>query len=92
VEKIVGINGFDLEVPLTDHLAVFSYSDRPGVVGQVGQVLGDEGINIGGMQVARSEKRDTALVLLNVDVALPPAVAAKIAELVGAESFSVVNL
>jgi len=92
VEKIVGINGYDLEVPLTDHLAVFSYSDRPGVVGQVGQVLGDEGINIGGMQVARSEKKDSALVLLNVDVALPAAVAARIAEMVGADSFSVVNL
>ena len=56
IEKVVGINGFDLEVPLTDHLAVFTYADRPGVVGQVGQILGDEGINIGGMQVARSER------------------------------------
>ncbi|MEP6798415.1 MAG: NAD(P)-dependent oxidoreductase, partial [Lapillicoccus sp.] len=92
VEKIVGINGFDLEVPLTDHLAVFSYSDRPGVVGQVGQVLGDAGINIGGMQVARSESRDAALVLLNLDAALPPSVAAAIADLVSAETFSVVNL
>ena len=71
IEKVVGINGFDLEVPLTDHLAVFTYADRPGVVGQVGQILGDEGINIGGMQVARSERHGSALVLLNVDVALP---------------------
>ncbi len=92
VEKIVGINGYDLEVPLTDHLAVFSYSDRPGVVGQVGQILGDQGINIGGMQVARSESKDSALVLLNVDVELPAVVAARIAELVGAEAFAVINL
>ena len=90
--KIVGINGFDLEVPLTDHLAVFVYSDRPGVVGQVGQVLGDAGINIGGMQVARDEQQDAALVLLNLDAALPAMVAATIAELVSAEMFSVVNL
>ena len=92
IEKVVGVNGFDLEVPLTDHLAVFTYADRPGVVGQVGQILGDEGINIGGMQVARSEKQGSALVLLNVDVALPQAVAARIAEAVGAESFAVINL
>ena len=92
IEKVVGINGFDLEVPLTDHLAVFTYADRPGVVGQVGQILGDEGINIGGMQVARSERQGSALVLLNVDVALPQAVAARIAEAVGAESFAVINL
>jgi len=92
VEKIVGINGFDLEVPLTDHLAIFTYSDRPGVVGQVGQILGDIGINIGGMQVARSERKDTALVILNVDTELPQVVAAKIADTVGAATFSVVNL
>ena len=92
IEKVVGINGFDLEVPLTDHLAVFTYADRPGVVGQVGQILGDEGINIGGMQVARSERQGSALVLLNVDVALPQVVAARIAEAFGAESFAVINL
>jgi len=92
IEKVVGINGFDLEVPLTEHMALFTYTDRPGVVGQVGQVLGDEGINIGGMQVARSEKNGSALVLLNVDSALPPPVAARIAAAVGAESFSVINL
>lgn len=92
VEKIVGINGFDLEVPLTDHLAVFTYADRPGVVGQVGQILGGEGINIAGMQVARSESKGTALVLLTVDGAMPPALAARIAEVVEAETFSVINL
>jgi D-3-phosphoglycerate dehydrogenase len=92
IEKIVGVNGFDLEVPLTDHLAVFTYGDRPGVVGQIGQILGDEGINIGGMQVARSERHGTALVLLNVDVSLPHGLAARIAEAVGAESFAVINL
>ncbi len=54
IEKIVGINGYDLEIPLIDHLAVFTYADRPGVIGMVGQQLGDSGINIGGMQVARS--------------------------------------
>jgi D-3-phosphoglycerate dehydrogenase len=92
IEKVVGLNGFDLEVPLTEHLAVFIYADRPGVVGQVGQILGDEGINIGGMQVARGEKHGSALVLLNVDVELPSAVASRIADAVGAESFAVINL
>ncbi|MEO8828882.1 phosphoglycerate dehydrogenase [Lapillicoccus sp.] len=92
IEKIVGVNGFDLEVLLTDHLAVFTYTDRPGVVGQMGQILGAEGINIGGMQVARSQAKGMALVLLNVDTAMPQSVAARIADAIGAESFSVVNL
>jgi len=33
VEKIVGINGFDLEVPVSEHMAFFAYTDLPGVVG-----------------------------------------------------------
>ena len=44
------------------------------------------------MQVARSEKRGSRPVLLNVDSAMPQPVAARIAEAVGAESFSVINL
>ena len=51
IEKVVGVNGFDLEVPLSAHMAFFTYLDRPGVVGSVGRVLGEAGINIGGMQV-----------------------------------------
>ena len=92
IEKLVGINGFDLEVPLSDHLAVFTYADRPGIIGQVGSIVGEAAINSGGMQVARSEKRDTALMLLSADSELPHEVAARIAEAIGAEHFAVVNL
>ena len=36
VEKLIGVNGYDLEVPLTKHMLVFEYDDRPGVIGAVG--------------------------------------------------------
>ena len=71
IEKIVGVNGFDLEVPLTDHLAFFTYVDRPGVIGTVGRLLGDAQVNIAGMQVARNEQGGQALVALTVDSAHP---------------------
>ena len=92
IEKIVGINGFDIEVPLTDHLAVFTYADRPGIIGQVGNLLGETGINIGGMQVARTDSGTTALMILNADVAVPQGVAEQIAAAIGAESFAVIDL
>ena len=50
-ERIVEVNGFDVDIEPTDHLAFFNYSDRPGMVGTVGQILGDAGVNIAGMQV-----------------------------------------
>ncbi len=92
LEKIVGINGFDIEVPLTDHLAVFTYADRPGIIGTVGGLLGDAEINVGSMQVARSERRDVALMVMTVDSELAHEVAARIGEAINAEHFAVVNL
>jgi D-3-phosphoglycerate dehydrogenase len=69
-QRIVELNGFDVDLEPTDHLAFFVYGDRPGMVGTVGQILGDAGINIAGMQVARDEKGGDALVALSVDTAI----------------------
>ncbi len=91
IEKIVGVNGFDIEVPLTEHLAFFTYVDRPGVIGTVGRLLGDAQVNIAGMQVARNEKGGQALVALTVDTAIPADVLAAIVTEVGAD-VSVVDL
>jgi D-3-phosphoglycerate dehydrogenase len=90
VEKLVGVNGYDLEVPLSEHMLVFEYSDRPGVIGGVGRILGDAGINIGGMQVSRQD--DRAIGVLNVDSAVPAVLAAELSEVVEAKTFSVVDL
>ncbi|HET8769218.1 phosphoglycerate dehydrogenase [Phycicoccus sp. M110.8] len=85
IEKIVGVNGFDLEVALADHLAFFTYVDRPGVIGTVGRLLGDAQVNIAGMQVARKEQGGSALVTLTVDTKVPADVLGAIASEVGAE-------
>lgn len=92
VEKIVGINGFDLEIPLSEHMAFFTYTDRPGVVGSVGRLLGEADVNIAGMQVARDEKGGKALVAMTVDSAIPGPVVAAISEEIGADSVRVTNL
>ncbi len=65
--KLVEIDDFDLEVPLSEHLVVLRYADRPGVVGAVGLSLGQAGVNIGGMQVARDEVGGQAVMVLTVD-------------------------
>jgi D-3-phosphoglycerate dehydrogenase len=90
VEKLVGINGYDLEVPLSDHMLVFEYSDRPGIIGAVGKLLGDADVNIGGMQVSR--QADQAIGVLNVDSAVSAQLGNEIAATVDAKTFTVVNL
>ena len=68
-ERLVEVNDFVVDLEPTEHLAFFTYEDRPGMVGTVGKILGDAGVNIAGMQVSRNEKGGQALVALSVDSA-----------------------
>jgi len=92
VEKVVGVNGFDLEIPISDYMVFFSYVDRPGVIGAVGKLLGDADVNIAGMQVSRIDERGEALVALTVDSPIPEDVVAAIATEVGTETLRTVDL
>ncbi|MDS1272005.1 phosphoglycerate dehydrogenase [Lipingzhangella sp. LS1_29] len=92
VEKVIEVNGYSIEVDLADHMAFFSYTDRPGIVGVVGQLLGDAQINIAGMQVSRNVGKGSALITLTVDSAVPDATLEAIRSEIGADSCRVVDL
>jgi D-3-phosphoglycerate dehydrogenase / 2-oxoglutarate reductase len=92
IHKIVGINGYDLEITLTDHLVVFEYGDRPGVVGTLGRILGEHQVNIAGMQVSQNTKEGRALAVLAIDTALPAGVLEAIASEVDAALAAEVDL
>ncbi len=91
-QRLVEVDGFDVEVELTEHLAFFSYEDRPGIVGQVGRILGEADVNIAGMQVSRDRKGGKALVALSIDSTIPPAVLQEISTAVQADTARTVDL
>jgi D-3-phosphoglycerate dehydrogenase len=91
-ERLVEVNGFDVDIEPTEHLAFFRYEDRPGMVGTVGRVLGDAGVNIAGMQVARDAKGGQALVALTVDSAIPHESLTDIQNAISAASVRAVDL
>ena len=90
VRKIVEVNGYDVDLAIAPHLAFFTYADRPGVVGIVGRILGDAGVNIASMQVGRLN--GDALIVLTVDTAMPAAVVDSIVSELGAGSGRAVDL
>ena len=92
VEKIIALNGFDLDLPPTEHLLFLQYADRPGVVGAVGGIIGAAGINIAGMQVARSEDGGEALMALNIDSAISADLLAQVEKETGAHLVRTVTL
>jgi D-3-phosphoglycerate dehydrogenase len=92
VQKLVGVNGYDVEIPISEHLVVVSYADRPGVIGTIGHILGMNNINIGGMQVARNAEGGQVLALLTIDSSVPQQVLDAIKAGIGAEMVREVDL
>jgi D-3-phosphoglycerate dehydrogenase len=90
--KIVEINGFDTELAPASHMIFLSYTDRPGIVGIVGHILGGQQINIAGMQVCRDARGGEALIALTVDSAVPADVVDEIARAIGATAARVADL
>jgi D-3-phosphoglycerate dehydrogenase len=92
VEKIIAIDGFDLDLPPADNLLFLRYADRPGVVGSVGNALGKANINIAGMQVARASAGGAALMAITVDSPVSDAIVNAVAKETGAELVRSVTL
>lgn len=65
--RIVEMEGFDFEVEPTEYMLFIKNKDVPGVIGHVGTLAGEKGINIATMQVGRKIKGDTAIMILAVD-------------------------
>jgi D-3-phosphoglycerate dehydrogenase len=67
--RIVEIDGYHFDMAPSGNLVLINHTDQPGVIGEVGTVLGQHGINIAAMQVGRKQQGGNALMLLNVDSA-----------------------
>jgi D-3-phosphoglycerate dehydrogenase len=83
IQKLVEVNGFDVEVAINEHMVFITYDDRPGIVGTVGQTIGQAGVNIAGMQVARTSEGGRTLMALTIDSALAPESLEEIAVAIG---------
>jgi D-3-phosphoglycerate dehydrogenase len=90
--KLTELDGFDLELDADGILLFFRYSDRPGVVGTIGTILGETGVNIAAMQVARREAGGEALMTLTVDSSVTAELLTAAASSIGAGSASAVDL
>src|SRR5690606_2526713 len=76
--RVVDIDGFLVEVPLSGPILVVQNQDRPGVIGAVGSVLGNKGINVSSLHVGQDREKGVALALWCVDAAPDDEVRARI--------------
>ena len=90
---VVQIDDYELHLPPTPgYVLVTQHTDRPGVIGLVGTLLGQADVNISSMQVGRRAPRGEALMLLSVDEPIPPAVVEQIRHAAGLATLKLIKL
>ncbi len=65
--RIVKINDFYVEAVTDGYLLILFNEDKPGIIGQIGTILGQHKINIAGMTLGRTKAGGDAMTVLNVD-------------------------
>jgi D-3-phosphoglycerate dehydrogenase len=71
--RLLTYDGIDIEAPLTGTLVAIRNHDVPGVVGRIGTILGDNGLNIANFALGRSTRsqrvpQGQALAVVQIDV------------------------
>ncbi len=72
--RVVEVNHFEVDFDPRGHLLFILNEDQPGVIGMVGRIVGEHGINIARMECARVGQGGVALLILSLDSQAPDAV------------------
>ncbi len=89
---LVSVDGIPVEAPLGDRVLFIRNDDKPGVIGQVGTILGTGAINIASFVLGRSEEQSHAVGVVNTDSAIPEEVLTQIQQIPAVRFARVVQL
>jgi len=88
-QRIVAIDDHSFDVPPADYMLMVKNDDRPGVIGVVGTLLGNAGVNIADMDVGRALAPGTAVMLIAPTAEVPADVVSALREAPGILSVDV---
>jgi D-3-phosphoglycerate dehydrogenase / 2-oxoglutarate reductase len=69
---LAGALGYAIDIELAPLMAFLGYEDMPGVIGRIGTMFGEAGVNIANMAVSRKTEGGKALMAFSIDTAAPP--------------------
>jgi D-3-phosphoglycerate dehydrogenase len=75
---LAGLDGFAIDAELAGMLLVTRHRDRPGVVGAVGTILAEAGVNISSLELSRLSEHGEAMMFVAVDQQITPEVMARV--------------
>ncbi|NLD71600.1 MAG: phosphoglycerate dehydrogenase [Chloroflexi bacterium] len=82
---LVGLDGQRLDCVAQGHMVADLHHDRPGIVGSMGRILGEEDINISFVQMSRASKGGASIMILGLDESVPPAMMPRFLEVPGVQ-------
>jgi D-3-phosphoglycerate dehydrogenase len=89
---LAGVDGFAIDAELAGTMLVTRHHDRPGIVGAVGSILAEAGINISSLELSRLSEHGEAMMFVSVDDPLDVAVAGRLRDVDGMIECRVVEL
>ncbi|AFY30217.1 phosphoglycerate dehydrogenase [Cyanobium gracile] len=90
--RITTIDEFPVNVTPSRHMLFTRHRDMPGIIGQLGSLLGEHNVNIASMQVGRRIVRGDAVMVLSLDDPIPPSLLAVIHGINGIQAAHPVTL
>ncbi len=90
--RIVGLDGYDVDFKPEGFHIITRHSDKPGIVGRVGTILGTHQVNIAGMYLGRSGQTGRAVMALSLDAGASNEAMTEIAQMDGMETARLVAL
>jgi len=90
--RIVHIDGYHVDIVPEGLMVLTQHTDKPGMIGAVGTLLGDRKVNIAGMNVGREKVGGRALMVLMVDDQIGPELMDQIRAIPGMERAQLVQL
>ena len=90
-ERIVQIDDYRLDIAPQGWLLLGPHIDKPGIIGKVGTILGDQNINIANMQVGHTPKAGQNIMVMTVEADVPAPVLLKINAVDGILGAKLVN-
>ncbi len=69
--RIVKVDNFEMEITPEKNMLIYKNVDKPGIIGRVGTILGEKGVNIASFDVGRCREDKVAMGIITVDSDVP---------------------
>ncbi|UWR22416.1 phosphoglycerate dehydrogenase [Sulfitobacter sp. S190] len=76
--RFIQIKGINIDAEVGEHMVYTTNEDVPGIIGTLGQTMGENGVNIANFTLGRADVKGEAIALLYVDEPVPAPIVAKL--------------